>query len=134
LLARFVAIDLLFTTSPLYDPLVTAPRPGGAKAVHVAMLEDEPGVSGLDFYDRAYARSQWRKFEPYYSWKSGLSDTDPIDPGAKHAFDVFVGNVADPGECWVPFGTTFAGLFCFFSPHLATYIPPLPPPPSLHPP
>jgi len=126
LLTRFVAIDLLFTTSPLYDPLVTAPQPGGAKTVHVAMLEDEPGTSGLDFFDRTYARSQWRRFQPYYSWKAGLSDTDPIDPGAKHAFDVFVGNVADPGECWVPFGTTFAELFCFFSAHLADYIPSYP--------
>jgi hypothetical protein len=125
-LTRYVAIDLLFTTSPLYDPLVTAPAAGGSKTVHVAMLEDEPGVSGLDFYDRAYARSKWRKFEPYYSWKAGLSDTNPIDDASKHAFDVFVGNVADPSACYVPFGDTFAELFCFFADHFSDYIPAYP--------
>src|SRR5262249_52439440 len=112
--------------SPLYAPLVTARQPGGAKAVHVAMLEDEPGASGLGFYDRTFARSTWRTFEPYYHWKAGLSDTDPIDEGAKHAFDVFVGNVKDPNACYVPFGDTFAELFCFFADHFRDYIPSYP--------
>ena len=49
--ARYVGIDLLFTTSPLYDPLVTAPDVGGSKVAHVAMLEDDPASSGLDFID-----------------------------------------------------------------------------------
>ena len=41
LVTRFVGIDLLFTTSPLYDPLVTSPDVGGAKIAHVSMLEDD---------------------------------------------------------------------------------------------
>ena len=42
LLARFVAINLLFTSSPLYDPLVTAPAPRGSKVAHISMFEDDP--------------------------------------------------------------------------------------------
>ena len=47
LVARYVGIDLLFTTSPLYDPLVTAPDVGGSKVVHVAMLQDDPTSDGF---------------------------------------------------------------------------------------
>jgi hypothetical protein len=99
MVARYVGIDLLFTTSPLCDPLVTAPDVGGSKVAHVAMLEDEPGSSGLRFIDTAVARRELRSFEPYYSWKVGLSDTNPVDAGAKRALDIFGGNlVAD--DCW----------------------------------
>ena len=71
MVARYVGIDLLFTTSPLYDPLVTAPDVGGSKVAHVAMLEDDPGSSGLRFINTAFARRELRSFEPYYSWKVG---------------------------------------------------------------
>ena len=77
LLARFVGIDLLFTTSPLYDPLVTSPEPGGRKVAHVAMLENEPGVSGLDWFHGAVAEREWRAFQPYYAWKVGVTDSGP---------------------------------------------------------
>ena len=50
-----MAINLLFTTSPLYDPLVSAPEPRGRKVAHVAMLEDEDGASGLDWFRRTVA-------------------------------------------------------------------------------
>lgn len=122
LVARYVGIDMLFTSSPLYDPLVTAPDAGGSKVAHVAMLEDDPGSSGLEFIDAAFTRRELRRFQPYYSWRVGLTDTDPVDAGAKRALDIFA-NILVADDCWNDFGDTFAQLFCYFSANLARYIP-----------
>lgn len=120
--ARFVAINLLFTTSPLYDPLVTAPDLGGAKVAHVAMLEDDASASGLDFYNSAFTRRELWRFQPYYPWKTGVTDTNPIDAGAKRALDIFSENIFE-SDCWTGFGTPFAQLFCYFDANLSNYVP-----------
>jgi hypothetical protein len=122
-LTRLVAIDLLFTTSPLYDPLVSAPEPRGRKVAHVAMLEDEADASGVDWFHRVFAMNAWRSFQPYYSWKVGLSDTSPIDAGAKQALDIFAG-IDDTEDCWTAYGTPGAQLFCYFDTNFASYVPP----------
>jgi hypothetical protein len=124
---RFVAINLLFTSSPLYDPMVTAPGAGGSKVAHVAMFEDDgdAGASGLDYFDAAFMRARLRELQPYYNWRVGKSVTDPIDAGAKTALDTFrtfwTGEFA-PG-CWQEFGLPLAELFCFFVETQATYFP-----------
>jgi hypothetical protein len=124
---RFIAINLLFTTSPLYDPLVTAPGAGGAKVAHVAMFEDDedPTSTGLDFFDAKYMRARLQEFQPYYRWKVGESLTDPIDAGAKAALDTFetfwTGDYV-PG-CWEMFGLPLAELYCFLSANQASYFP-----------
>jgi hypothetical protein len=123
LLSRYVAINLLFTTSPLYDPLVTAPGPFGAKVTHLTMLEDDPTTRGEDFLDPDFAKDKWRSLQPYYHWKVGRTNVDPIDEGAKNALEIFSFNNVVPG-CWVPFGTPFAQLFCYFDENLGRYVPP----------
>jgi hypothetical protein len=125
LLTRYVAIDLLFTPSPLYDPLITAPGPLGRKVADITMFEDDPASSGLDFIDPEFAERAWERFQPYYRWRSAIRDVNPIDQGAKTSLDIFAGNVEEPG-CWEPFGTTFAQLFCFFDQNLAKYVPAYP--------
>ena len=83
LLSRFVAINLLFTTSPLYDPMVTAPDPLGRKVVDMTMFEDDPASKGMEFIDPEFAKARWQELQPYYNWKTALRAVDPIDPGAK---------------------------------------------------
>ncbi|MEP7116534.1 MAG: hypothetical protein ABI880_03060 [Acidobacteriota bacterium] len=123
LVARFVAIDLLFTTSPLYDPLVTAPDVGGSKVAHVAMLQEDPANDGLSYFNANFMKSQMRSFQPYYPWRVGVSNTAPIDPGAKKALDIFAGTVVDTAECWAGYGDPFAQMFCYFDANLGTYVP-----------
>ena len=118
LLTRYVAIDLLFTPSPLYDPLVTSPGALGRKVADITMFEDDPASSGTDFIDTAFARNAWERFQPYYRWKTSLRDIDPIDAGAKESLDIFALTSDEPG-CWEAFGDPFAQLFCFFSEHLS---------------
>jgi hypothetical protein len=125
LLTRYVAIDLLFAPSPLYDPLVTAPATLGRKIADITMFEDDPASSGLDFIDTAFARRSWERFQPYYRWRTALRDVNPIDTGAKQSLDIFALN-SDQEDCWVPFGHPFAQLFCFFTEHFSTYVPAYP--------
>ncbi len=125
LLARYVAIDLLFTPSPLTDPLVTAPGALGRKVAEINMFEDDAASSGIDFIDTGFARESWERLQPYYAWRTALRDVAPIDAGAKQSLNIFTGNSNDPG-CWAPLGDPFAQLFCFFNEHIAAYVPSYP--------
>ena len=122
LVTRFVAINLLFTTSPLYDPLLTAPDVGGDKVLHITMFEDDPQNIGTDIIDANYIQSQLASLVPYYNWQVELVDVNPIDDRARRAFRIFTG-FRQSDDCWNEFGTPFAQLFCFFNANLDRYVP-----------
>jgi hypothetical protein len=124
--ARFVAIDLLFASSPLYDPLVTTPGLNGSKVAHIEMFEDDATSSGLDWIDTGYIYNELAGFEPYYPWQVALEDNNPIDFGAKMALGI-AGSPNPHPDCWVEFGDPFAQFFCYFDANLATYVPPYAP-------
>jgi hypothetical protein len=125
LLTRFVAINLIFTPSPHYDPLVTAPGPSGSKVVHISMFEDdpEPANKGLNFVGPALVGAGLHGLQPYYKWTVGLQDFDPIDDGSKRSLDIYLRRSNEP-DCWTSFGTRTAQLFCYFDQNLAAYVPP----------
>jgi hypothetical protein len=122
LVTRFVAINLLFTTSPLYDPLLTAPDVGGDKVVHITMFEDDPKSLGTDWINTDYIQSELASFLPYYNWQVELVDVNPIDEGARRALRIFAG-LRNRNDCWTEFGTPFAQLFCYFEANLDKYVP-----------
>jgi hypothetical protein len=119
---RFVAINLLFAASPLYDPLATAPAPGGAKYPFVVTFRDNPGGPKPEVKN-TFVVEALRAFQPYYDWKIGGKEVDPIDPGAERAFRISVDLLEEDG-CWNDFGDPFAQLFCYFSANRETYLPP----------
>jgi hypothetical protein len=123
LVTRFVGINLLFTSSPLYDPLVTAPGAGGKRIVHINMFEDDPNSTGTDWINIAEVAAQFESFQPYYDWEVNLVDHNPVDPGAEQALRIFAG-LDTSEDCWIDFGTPFAQLFCYFDLNRADYIPP----------
>jgi hypothetical protein len=122
LITRYVAINLLFVYSPLYDPLVTAPDVGGGKVVHMTMFEDDPNNLGTDWIDTDFIVSRLSELEPYYDWQIHLEDRNPIDDQARRAFRIFAG-LDTSDDCWNEFGDPFAELFCFFDANLDTYVP-----------
>jgi hypothetical protein len=125
LVTRFVGINLLFTTSPLYDPLVTAPDVGGNRVVYINMFEDDPKSLGTDWIDTSYVQSQYESFQPYYNWQVELVDRNPIDEKAQRAFRIFAG-LRDRKDCWNDIGVPDAELFCFFDANLGKYVPAFP--------
>ena len=86
------------------------------------MLEDDSDSRGLHWIDARFTRRQLKRFQPYYPWKVGLTDTNPIDAGAKRALEIFSGNLQED-DCWNGFGDTFAQLFCYFNANQASYVP-----------
>jgi len=122
LVARYVGINLLFTSSPLYDPLVTAPGLGGDKILHINMFEDNPQLLGTDLINTAYIQSELASLAPYYNWQVELVDVNPIDAQAQRAFRIFTG-LRQRDDCWNEFGVPDAELFCFFNANLDQYVP-----------
>jgi hypothetical protein len=122
LVTRFVGINLLFTSSPLYDPLATAPDVGGDKIVHITVFEDDPKNLGTDWIDAAAIQSEFESVFPYYSWQVHVVDVNPIDAGARRALRIFAG-LRQRNDCWNNFGTPFAQLFCYFNANLDKYVP-----------
>jgi hypothetical protein len=121
LITRFVGINLLFTSSPLYDPLATAPGAGGKRVVHINMFEDDPDSTGTDWIDSAVVQAQFESFQHYYDWEVNLVDY-PLEGEALRAFRIFSG-LDTSEDCWSSFGTPFAQLFCYFDLNRALYIP-----------
>jgi len=119
---RFVGINLLFTSSPLYDPLVTAPGLGGDRVVHITMFEDDEDSQGTDWINTSYVQSEFASFQPYYDWETNLVDIDPLDGAARRAFRIFTG-VRQLDDCWNAYGDPFAQLFCYFDANRDQYIP-----------
>ncbi|MCG8350486.1 MAG: hypothetical protein MI924_22190 [Chloroflexales bacterium] len=123
-LTRFTAVNLLFTSSPIYDPLVTTPDLGGAKVVHNEILQDDPQSDGLEYIDGAFILSKMKAFQPYYNWQSVVEETNPIDPGAQRTFRIYNRSIAPgPDDCSTLFGTPSAQPFCYFDANLSAYVP-----------
>jgi hypothetical protein len=122
LITRFVGIDALFTTSPLYDPMNTSPGIGGRKIINISMLEDDPASSGLDLIKRENIQTTFAALEPFYKWKTELVDVNPIDPGAQRALQIYTGVINEP-DCWNTYGDRLAQLFCYFNTNRDMYIP-----------
>jgi hypothetical protein len=122
-IVRYVAVNLLFTSSPSYDPLLTAPKPGGDKRVRVTMFEDNPAREGIELIDLRDSLRRWRQLEPYHSWRADLKDVNPIDPGSKRSLNIFAGlDLSD--DCWNQYGDSFAQLFCYYDARRDQYLPP----------
>jgi hypothetical protein len=121
LVTRFVGINLLFTSSPLYDPLATAPGAGGKRVVHINMFEDDPGSTGTDWINVDAVAAQFSSFQPYYDWEVNLV-SQPLEGEALRALRIFA-ELDTSEDCWVEFGTPFAQLFCYFDLNRDLYIP-----------
>lgn len=124
LIARYVAINLLFTSSPLYDPLASSPGPDGQKIVHneIFELDGQRGVDGTDFYQQDYTLDRLQSLEPYYEWDGAVDLNKPPDAAVSRAVRVFSGNSL-VGGCWQDYGTPGAALFCHFNDNYDRYVP-----------
>jgi hypothetical protein len=119
---RYIALNLLFTSSPLYDPLVTAPAAGGKTKVVVNLFDDDPAVSGADWVQTSSSRSEWAQLEPFHDITASLNQRGPSDPETAIAFDNWAGTASTPG-CWDSFGTSEAALFCSLDARRSLFLP-----------
>lgn len=122
LVIRYAAINLLFTSSPLYDPLVTTPERGGSKINQIELFETDPAQKGKPFIDTRFVQQQLSRFQPYYRWQTKLDVNDPADAEVERTLQIFFEIINEP-DCWTNYGSPFAQLFCYFSDNRAEYLP-----------
>lgn len=124
LITRYVAINLLFTSSPLYDPLASSPGPDGRKGVHLEMFEADGGrrAVGTDYLNMGMVDEEMTALQPYYDWWADQNLNRRPDIGARNALILFSERNLFPG-CWEDFGTPFAQLFCHFDTNYDDYVP-----------
>src|SRR5581483_3318435 len=122
---RYVALDTLFTSSPLYDPLTTEPLPGYGKQVRVIMFEDYPkSNNGFGWLKPDWVRARLAALQPQFKWTVKKGKDLPLVGAPKQAFRIW-GDKVSQNDCWNSFGTTFAELFCFFDARRNQYLPPI---------
>lgn len=123
LVTRFVGINLLFTASPLYDPLVAAPGPGGQRVAQIELFNLHRLSNAADWIDMAMIQAEYESFQPYYEWQFVLDNNRrPPPAGVRQAVRIGGGLSMQPG-CWEDFGTTFAQYFCFFDENYERFVP-----------
>ena len=64
LVTRYVAINLLFTTSPLYKPMISPPSVPGALNVDFNVYQANPALDGLTMLDTAYFKTKLNALQP----------------------------------------------------------------------
>lgn len=119
-ITRYIAINLLFTPSPLYKPLLSPPNLPSRIDLDVNMFEAEPGFSGLDMIDPDHIEEQFSLFQPY---KTYTVDLDDYQLKARHdaVFDCWA---ADEGSCYGNrlFNIAFADLYLYANDNLLRYL------------
>jgi len=126
--ARLVAINQLFTTSPIYDPMVATPHGGGSKIVHLHVLQEVPGGHGVDLVRQSLLRDRLARLQPYHGWQVHLQETNPLDAGTRRTLEIWAhfwreGTFPDDRGCWEPLGHPAAQLFCYFEANRDRFFP-----------
>jgi len=123
LVTRYVGIDLLFTTSPLYDPLVAAPGPDGQRVAQIELFNLHRKSNAADWIDMDMLQAEYERFQPYYDWQFVLDNNRrPAPAGVRKAVRIG-GGLSDSEDCWVDYGTPAAEYYCFFDEHYSDFVP-----------
>ena len=120
LLTRFIAIDLLFTASPLYRVAISAPKLPSNLKFDVNIYEGNPARNGLNLFSPSAASAALATLQPFNQFSTDVKDL-PFDGGGKQAFDCNYFNT----NC---FGNRFPGdlfmgdLFIYHNDHLLQFL------------
>jgi hypothetical protein len=120
LLIRFIAIDLLFTASPLYSVELSPPKLPSNLAVDVTFFEGNPARNALANFSPGAAGAILSALQPFNQFTVRTRDL-PFDGGAKRVYDC---NYFD-ANC---FGNRFPGneflgdVYLYFSDHLLQFL------------
>jgi hypothetical protein len=116
---RYVAIDLLFTPSPLYSPVISAPEIPSEIQLDINVYQGDPGSDGTDYLDTVLLLDELGELQPLHEFSVEVEEI-PL-----------TGRAAAIYECWATgescfgnrmFGDAFADLFLFHNDKLLQYI------------
>ncbi len=86
LLIRFIAIDLLFTPSPLYNVAISPPKLPSDVAVNVTFFEGNPARNALSMFSESAASAALTALQPFNRFTVATRDL-AMDGQPKRAYD-----------------------------------------------
>ena len=119
LVTRFVAIDLLFTTSPLYKPMISPPSVPGAINVDFNVYQANPALDALTMLDIPYFRNKLGALQPSNQFTTDVT-SQPFSSRAAAIYRCFFADVSCYGKRL--FGIAFADLFLYHDTHITQFI------------
>lgn len=116
---RYVGIDLLFTTSPLYKPGISPPDLPQDIQLDINLYQIDPDVDGTTYFDQSLIASELTELQPYNSFTVELNGQQFKAPFDK-VYLCFFNDVSCYGNRL--FGIAFADLFLFHNTKINQYL------------
>ena len=116
---RYVAIDLLFTTSPLYKPAISPPEVADDIQLDINVFQMDPNSNGLDYFDTSLLASELNELQPLNTFDVELN-SQKFDSRFEKVYNCFYDGVSCFGNRL--FGDAFADLFLYFNDHLIQFL------------
>jgi len=116
---RYVALDLLFSTSPLYKPAISPPKLPSDVQLDVNVFQIDPNADGTDYFDLDLLNGELNELQPLNSFSTELN-SQPFKSSFANMYLCFYNDVSCFGNRL--FGIAFADPFLFFSDHLVQYL------------
>ena len=117
--ARYVAIDLLFTTSPLYKPAISPPVIPENVQLDINVYQMDPNSDGTDYFDPPLIASELTDLQPLNTFDVELNSQD-FDSRFEKVYNCFYFDVSCFGQRL--FGIAFGDLFLYFNDHIINFL------------
>jgi len=116
---RYVALDLLFTTSPLYKPAISAPRLPEDIQLDINVFQIDPAADGTLYWDLPLLNGELGELQPLNNFTAELN-SQPFESRFAQVYQCFYDDISCFGGRL--FGIAFADLFLYFNDHLTQYL------------
>jgi hypothetical protein len=116
---RYVALDLLFTTSPLYKPALSPPLLPTDIELDINVLQIDPNADGTAYFDLDLIVQEINEVQPLQNYSAELNSI-PFDNPFERVYYCFYNDVSCYGQRL--FGIAFGDLFLFYNDKLMQYL------------
>lgn len=116
---RYVAIDLLFTTSPLYKPAISPPLIPEDIQLDINVYQMDPGSDGTTYFDEALIAAELNDLQPLNNYSVEMNSQSFKSRFAK-VYECFYWDVSCFGNKL--FGIAFGDLFLYFNDHKINFL------------
>lgn len=116
---RNVAINLLFTTSPLYKPAISPPKLPATVQVDINLYQGDPAVNGNTYLQPAFVAAKLARLQPWNTFSAQTSDR-ALASKARDAYLCFLFGPSCYGNRL--FGISFGDLFLYHNDHLMQFL------------
>ena len=116
---RYVAIDLLFTTSPLYKPAISPPLLPTDIQLDINVYQMDPNSNGEDYFIPSLIAAELNELQPLNNYDVEMNSQE-FDSRFEKVYLCFYFDVSCFGQRL--FGIAFADLFLYFNDHLIQFL------------